>query len=168
MIREMTEQDLEQVLAWRNSPEVRTCMYNKNMIDFEQHKNWYNKESKNPNRHLLIVEYNSEPFGFVNLNKVAHSNAVDWGFYVAPNSPKGRGKLLAELVFDFVFNHLLLHKICGQVIASNTQSIGFHTRQGFQQEGVLKEQYLDGSNYQDIILFGLLKSQWLLSKKEKA
>lgn len=160
MIRAMAEHDLEMVLAWRNHPNVRHFMYHKQIISLEQHRVWYAKESVNPDRHLLIVEHDNTPFGFVNLHHIAHVDAVDWGFYIAPDASKGRGKLLAALTFDWVFSELKLHKICGQVLSDNPRSIKFHLNQGFEQEGVLKDQYLDDEEYKDIILFGLLKQQW--------
>lgn len=160
MIRAMTEHDLEMVLAWRNHPNVRHWMYNKSLISQQQHQAWYAKESVNPNRHLLIVEYDNTPFGFVNLHQIAHVDAADWGFYLAPNTDKGSGKKLAELTFELAFSKLKLHKLCGQVLSNNTRSIQFHLNQGFEQEGMLKEQYLDETGYKDIVLFGLLKEKW--------
>jgi RimJ/RimL family protein N-acetyltransferase len=70
------------------------------------------------------------------------------------------GKLLGQTALDHAFNQLRLHKVCGQALASNQKSIRMHLSLGFQAEGILREQYSNGTTRQDIHCFGLLAHEW--------
>lgn len=159
-IRPMGEGDLEQVLAWRNHPEVRRYMYTRHEISLAEHTLWFGRASQDPSRHLLIFEVNGSPRGFANVHDIGNGGVADWGFYVAPDAPKGTGNALGRAVMHYAFETTGLHKLCGQALAFNDRSIRFHLSMGFQREGVLRQQHFDGQLYHDVICFGLLASEW--------
>lgn len=160
-VRRMTDADLEQVLAWRNHEEVRRYMYSRHEISWTEHTHWFERAARDRNRHLLILEVDSVPRGFINIHHCAPSGVADWGFYTAPDAPKGTGRQLGNAALDYAFNEAGLHKICGQALMHNGRSIKFHLRLGFQQEGLLRDQYFDGNQYHNVICFGLIASEWL-------
>ena len=164
-VRSMLESDLEQVLAWRNHPEIRRYMYTQHEITLIEHTNWYENNRNNSDRHMLVFELDNLPVGFVNINKLAGFDIADWGFYVAPGSERGTGKKLGVAVLNYAFDTLKLHKVCGQALAYNTPSINFHTSLGFVQEGVLRDQYFNGQRYYDVVHFGLLADEWKIKEK---
>ncbi|MNG00760.1 Spermidine N(1)-acetyltransferase [compost metagenome] len=160
-VRPMTHEDLEQVLAWRNHEEVRRYMYTQHEISLVEHTRWFERASQDSSRHLLVFESNAVPLGFINLHQIAPGGVADWGFYAAPDAPKGTGRQLGHAAIQYAFTQAGLHKLCGQALAYNERSIKFHLSQGFQQEGILREQHFDGQNYHDVVCFGLLASEWL-------
>lgn len=163
-VRPMLEFDLEQVLAWRNHADIRRYMYTQHKITLEEHTNWYKRANNNPDHYLLIFEINDKPTGFININKLTHTNIADWGFYIAPDSEKGTGRKLGVTVLNYAFENLKLHKVCGQALAYNIPSVKFHNSLGFIQEGLLRDQHFDGQAYNDVVHFGLLANEW---KKEE-
>jgi len=160
LIRPMIHADLEQVLAWRNHPDVRRYMYTQHEITLDEHKRWFERTVPDPKKHLLIFEVNHLPLGFVNFNEVGNGGIANWGFYVAPDAPKGSGRQLGCAALSHVFTQLNLHKVCGQALAYNKRSILFHQALGFQQEGTLRDQHFDGERYHNVICFGLLSHEW--------
>ena len=166
-IRIMEHDDLEQVLAWRNAPDVRRFMYTQHQISLTEHSRWFERASQDPKRKLLIFEQGGKAQGFINLHEIAAGGIADWGFYTAPDAPKGTGSQLGFAVLTYAFIQLGLHKLCGQVLAFNERSIQFHLRLGFQQEGVLREQHYDGEHYHAITCFGLLATEWKRLQREK-
>ena len=165
-VRSMLVSDLEQVLEWRNHSEIRRYMYTQHKITLDEHTNWYKKASNSPEHYLLIFEINNIPTGFININKIKNSNIADWGFYVAPDSEKGTGKMLGITVLNYAFEVIKLHKICGQALSYNVPSAKFHTSLGFTQEGLLRDQHFDGQSYNDVVHFGLLASEWKISENK--
>lgn len=159
-VRQMVAADLERVLAWRNHPDVRRFMYTQHEISLGEHTRWFEKACKNPKRHLLVYENASTPLGFINLHQFAPGGIADWGFYAAPDAPKGTGYLLGQAALQYAFIDLGLHKLCGQALAYNDRSVRFHQNLGFQQEGLLRQQHFDGQHYHDVVCFGLLASEW--------
>lgn len=159
-IRKMNHADLENVLAWRNHPEVRRYMYTQHEITMYEHVRWFERASTDPERHLLIFERDATPTGFINFQVIASGGIANWGFYAAPDAPKGTGRLLGQAALEYAFTDAKLHKICGQALAFNERSIRFHQSLGFSKEGNLRHQHYDGQNYHDVVCFGLLASEW--------
>lgn len=159
-LRPMTADDLECVLGWRNHDEVRRWMYTQEPISLEDHISWFDRVSRKPGQHLLVFERSHEPAGFVNLNVVAGGRIAEWGFYAAPEAPKGTGRLLGHAALRYAFTDAGASKVCGQVIGDNERSIRFHLNLGFRQEGVLRNQHFDGQTYHDVVCFGLLSTEW--------
>lgn len=159
-IRPMVHADLLRVLAWRNHPDVRHSMYTQHEITLDEHQRWFERNLLDPKKHLLIFEQNQQSLGFVNFSETASGGIADWGFYTAPEAPKGSGRQLGRASLDHAFTKLKLHKVCGQVLAYNQGSIQFHRSLGFQQEGILRDQHFDGERYHDVICFGTLCHEW--------
>lgn len=159
-VRPMSSSDLEQVLAWRNHPDVRRYMYTQHEISLDEHRRWFEKASRDPARHLLVFESGCTPLGFVNIHEIASGGIANWGFYAAPTAPKNTGRLLGRSALQYAFAETGLHKICGHALAYNERSIRFHRRQGFQQEGIMREHHFDGQRYHDVVCFGLLACEW--------
>lgn len=162
-IRPMVHADLERVLAWRNHPDVRRYMYTQHEITLDEHQHWFERTLPDPKKHLLVFEVDHHPLGFVNFNEAENGGIADWGFYAAPEAPKGSGRQLGRAALNHAFTQLKLHKVYGQALAYNERSIQFHQSQGFQQEGILRDQHFDGERYHNVICFGLLCHEWQLN-----
>ncbi len=167
-IRLMTKDDLHLVLIWRNHPDIRRHMYTQHEITLEEHQGWFERASHDQSKHLLIFEADATPWGFIQFSQLGSSAIADWGFYVAPDAPRGYGRRLGRSALDYAFGDLYLHKICGRVLAFNERSIRFHRALGFHQEGRLREQHFDGQQYHDVFCFGLLQPEWQPNSLEES
>jgi UDP-4-amino-4,6-dideoxy-N-acetyl-beta-L-altrosamine N-acetyltransferase len=159
-VRPMKTEDLERVLRWRNDESVRRYMYTQHEITLEEHASWFERASVAPDRHLLIYEHDGVPLGFIHFQQTGAGGIADWGFYIAPEAPKGTGSELGTTALDYAFASIKLHKICGQALGFNAGSIRFHEKMGFKREGVLRQQHFDGETYHDIVCFGLMDTEW--------
>lgn len=165
-LRPMTESDLVDVLQWRNHPEVRRYMYTTHEIRLDEHRKWFAGASENPAIELLIYEQDGTAQGFVNITRTRCREIADWGFYLAPDAQKGRGRVLGTQALNYAFADMDLHKLCGQALGFNERSISFHQRLGFTEEGRLREQHFDGSQFHDVVCFGLLNCEWQAQVKD--
>ena len=161
MVRLMEEADLERVLSWRNHPDVRRWMYTTHEIGVDEHRRWFEKSCEDPHRHLLVYESDGVRLGFVNLHQLRGEDVAEWGFYLAPDAPKGSGRGLGVAALDHAFEALGIHKVSGHALAGNEQSIRFHLRLGFRDEGLRHGQHvaLDGERH-SVACFGLLSDEW--------
>lgn len=160
-LRKMVDGDLSLVLQWRNHPDVRRYMYTQHEITPEEHTQWFAQSRHDDTRELLIFTIDDVPLGYVNFQKSTTSAVADWGFYLAPDAPKGTGSQLGCAALNYAFKKMNLHKVCGQVLDYNEKSSRFHLHLGFKREGVLRQQYFDGENYHDVECFGLLSDEWV-------
>ena len=159
-------QDLEQVLEWRNHPDIRRHMYTHHEIGMAEHRAWFERSAADPGRHLLIAEAQGQALGFVHFRQVDTGRVADWGFYAVPHAPKGSGRRLGNAALQYAFGILGLHKVCGQALESNERSIALHRALGFSEEGRLREQHFDGRHYRAVLCFGLLASEWQRASRE--
>lgn len=160
VIRAMTTGDVEMVLQWRNHLDVRRYMYTQHEISLDEHRRWFESRQCNAARHLVTFEQLSVPLGFVSITEGTPRRIADWGFYLAPEAPRGTERSLGQAALEFAFVSLRLHKVCGQALGFNERSIRFHHALGFIQKGVLRDQHFDDENYQSVIHFGLLREEW--------
>ncbi len=160
-LRPMTAADLLSVLELRNHTEIRRYMLTQHEISIEEHTSWFNRASQNEGIELLVLEIDKKCCGFVQFKQTNYRGVVDWGFYVAPDAPKGTGRKLGLAALTHAFKKENLHKICGQALHWNRPSIEFHKSLGFVQEGILRDQHFDGSVYHDLICFGMRKCEWV-------
>ena len=159
-VRPMNSNDLEQVLGWRNNVDIRRYMHTQHEISLDEHLRWFERCRLDKRKHLLIFEADKQALGFVNFSELASGAIAEWGFYVAPDAPKGSGRELGVTALNHAFNNLKLHKICGQTLAFNERSIRLFQSFGFQQEGTFRDQHFDGERYHDVFCFGLLSHEW--------
>lgn len=156
--------DLATVRAWRNHPDVRRHMFSTHEITAAEHQQWFTRQQADPARRLWLFRRGGQPMGFVHFSGVAPGGVAEWGFYAAPGAPKGTGRALGQAALARAFGTEQLHKVCGQVLASNTASLAFHRRLGFAEEGLLRQQHRsDGpgvAHYHDVHCFGLLRADW--------
>jgi len=152
--------DLEMVLLWRNRPEVRSYMFTQHEIGLEEHTRWFMRASQDSNRHLLIFENQGIALGFIHIHQVAPGGIADWGFYAAPEAPKGTGRQLGHAALKYAFTATGCTKLCAQVLCYNVRSMRFHQNLGFKPEGILRRQHFDGQHYHDVVCFGLLANEW--------
>jgi UDP-4-amino-4,6-dideoxy-N-acetyl-beta-L-altrosamine N-acetyltransferase len=163
-LRAMMDADLELVLTWRNHPDVRHHMYTQNEISSEEHSRWFKTACADPLRHLLILEVDAEPQGYVNFQCNDVRGAV-WGFYLAPLAVKGSGRLLGEAAIDYAFGKLDLDVVWGEVLFDNLASQKFHLRQGFVLESILLEKVIGERKVGNVFRYLLTRDTWQALKR---
>jgi RimJ/RimL family protein N-acetyltransferase len=75
-----------------------------------------------------------------------------------------RKNIMTEAVSEvirFGFQNMGLNRIEADASIYNVGSITLLQHMGFMQEGIQREQYYEGGNYHDLVLFALLKCEWL-------
>lgn len=134
VVRPMTAADVEPVRAWRNHPAIRAAMFTQHEIGAEESRRWFETAQADPRRHLLIYELDGRPSGFASLACRSDTPGIaDWGFYVAPELPRGHGTGLCAAVLDHAFGVLGLHAVHGAVLDGNTRSLRLHEKLGFRR-----------------------------------
>lgn len=140
-------------------------MLTRHEISPDEHRQWFDRASQDVRKKLLIIEEAGVAIGCVNFSGVEPTGVADWGFYAAPGAAKGSGKKICATALNTAFGNFMLHKVCGQALASNTASAGLHLALGFSQEGLLREHSRMDAGYQDLLCFGLLRREWTASRE---
>jgi UDP-4-amino-4,6-dideoxy-N-acetyl-beta-L-altrosamine N-acetyltransferase len=129
-LRQLEVADLPLILSWRNSPAVRQFMHNSHLITAEEHLAWFARASRDTDRHLLVLDMGGTPTGYMSLSK-SGDDTYEWGFYLAPDSVRGSGRVLGLQGLEYAFEKLSASWVIGGVLMRNERSIRFHERFGF-------------------------------------
>lgn len=161
-LRPVTDTDLPLLLEWRNQPEIREKMYTRHVISEAEHYAYFERIKNDPTKkYFLCVDHEGTPVGVVNFGQIDLQNHnAFWGFYSGDMKRRGIGTQMAYLALNYAFDVLSLHKLSGEVLSTNTPSLEFHKKVGFQTEGVFREHYLAPTGYLDIYRLAILKDAW--------
>jgi UDP-4-amino-4,6-dideoxy-N-acetyl-beta-L-altrosamine N-acetyltransferase len=165
-IRKLQINDLSMLLDWRNHADVRKYMLSQHEISPAEHLEWFECVSLDPSRHQLLVLDGGIPFGFVQFSSISSYGCYEWGFYVRPNSPRGRGLQMGYVSLDYAFRVQGFKKVCGQSFSDNAASISFHKKLGFTEETCNHEQVIN-KDTRAMVCFGLSSSNWFEASNAK-
>jgi UDP-4-amino-4,6-dideoxy-N-acetyl-beta-L-altrosamine N-acetyltransferase len=134
-IRYINKSDTEILYNWRNNSAIRRYMFNSTPLTQKEHINWLNNIGKKKKFHALIYENDDNiKSGFFSfqLKNTERGIVAEWGFYKAPNAPRGIGTLMCNEAINYAFNELYSDIIIGRVLKINDKSITFHRKLGFK------------------------------------
>ena len=163
----MGKADIDMVLKWRNSDDVRRYMLSDVIIKPEDHLKWFQKNSNDESAELFIAEYKNSSIGVVTITEIEKkNNTCTWSMYIGEDVRNlGIGILMNILAIDRMVNYHKIRKIWGQVLGSN-RIVKMHERFGFKREGVLESHIKRNGRFEDIILLGLFADQWLENRQD--
>ena len=120
--QDLSLEEKKEVLNWRNHPEIRKWMFDKNEISLENHLNFIDNIPKN--RIYLKVG----DLGVVNFKIL--DEKVELGLHKNPNKNKVGNDLLKTAI-DYAFNELNAKKIILYVFEDNIKAINLYKKFGF-------------------------------------
>ena len=166
-LRDMENADLPLVWQWRNAEHIRRHMYNNQIIPWEEHLAWFEKEQSDPSSVSKIFIHQDRPLGVVRFTHIDHENETcKWGFYIGDkDAPKGSGTAMGILALDFIFGTFPIRKVCAEVLDTNQVSLRYHKKLGFKQEGLLLQQLKREKLLIDVIPMGLFRDQWIKQRE---
>ncbi|WP_163537021.1 UDP-4-amino-4,6-dideoxy-N-acetyl-beta-L-altrosamine N-acetyltransferase [Gracilibacillus sp. YIM 98692] len=167
-LKPLSLKDLKKVLKWRNSNRIKSSMYTDHHITWEEHYQWFKNVSKDSRRIVWLLYHQNQPLGLVNFSDIDKGNSrCYWGFYIGEETaPKGSGTIMAILALNKIFNEVGLHKVCSEVIHTNSGSIHYHKKLGFEPEGKFVDHVWKDGQFLDVIPMALFKEKWGEVKKQ--
>lgn len=157
--RQITAEDTDMILKWRNSDFVRRYYIYQPIITKEEHLNYFrNKcETENILQFIMINKSDNTPFGCVYLKDVKDENQkAEYGIFIGDEKyvGKGLGSEACKTVTEFGFEELKLHKVYLRVIESNERAIGSYKNAGYEVEGTFKDDVIINGKFVSVVFMG--------------
>jgi RimJ/RimL family protein N-acetyltransferase len=94
--------------------------------------------------------------------------AAEWGFAIG-SAFWGTGlfKASADLVLDFAFETLGVHRLEARAAVRNGRGMGALRKLGAVQEGLLRRSFLRGGEYLDQALYAILADDWRAAREDR-
>ena len=166
VLREISDDELELMLAWRNAPTVRNNMYTRQVIRLEDHLKWWAGIKKRPDQKYFMYEFKGVPTGIVAFNDLDAGNENSaWAFYASPDAPKGTGSRMEFLALEHAFDCLNLSRLYCEVLDFNTSVVALHKKFGFVEEGIKRKHHKMDDGFHDVVCLGILATEWKTKKE---
>lgn len=161
-LRKVQQEDLSLILKWRNKDFIRLNMHKHQIIEEQEHLNWFKRVTKENKSSAFIYEENQEPLAYVNFNfdKFETKKVASWGFYLLSNEGQGIATKMALYTIPYAFDFLNIKKIFAEVLSFNYKSLAYHKKLGFKLKNIQKKSYQRNQSFYDIHQFELTKNDW--------
>ena len=115
----------------------------------------------------LLVCVEEQPVGLVYLLREQPNdqqyNKGELAYWITPKQwNNGYATHTAELIIEYAFAELGLHRLTATVFDTNMASKRVLESVGFKEEGVLRKQVFTNGEWVDKIQYGLLANEWSL------
>lgn len=127
---ELTLEEKQMVLNWRNDPSIREWMYNEDMISLESHLSYIESLKDSKDKKYFLVKKNDEYIGVIDFVDITKESA-HMGIYANPES-KGVGKILLESITNYAFEVLKVKKIFAEVFSENKRAYDLYKKFNFK------------------------------------
>ena len=122
----LPDNQIRQILEWRNHEEVRRWMYNSDIISYESHIKYIDSLRTRGDAYYWLGGYQGEPVGAVYLTNVCcEADTAELGMYYRQDrinhSPFGIDYV--HTLYDFVINQLHIGRIYGNIRKDNKNSL---------------------------------------------
>lgn len=164
-LRTVEKEDIPFLKRNINDPKVRK--------DLGQYKPYNRKKEeefvenvaseKDDQIHLLITHSEDEErIGMISLFKInKNSGNAEIGLWITPeHQEEGYGTEATELIVQYGFDELRMHRLYARVFDDNPKSINIWERLNFKKEGEMREASFKDGIYINVLIYGILKKEW--------
>ena len=176
VLESVAPESIEQFRLWRNDPQLRRYFREYRDITPDQQLTWYQTRGNNSSPEHVFFQVMSKDqlapteelaverrylIGCCNLSYIDFRlRNAEFGVYLSHTERgQGKGKEALELMFDYGFNELNLHRIWAQVY-DNNPAIEVYRKLGFRDEGVARDSYFHDGHYGNSYMISLLEDEW--------
>ncbi len=157
-------ESLEQLLEWRNIPELRQYFREYRELNSVTQAKWYKKILRDKNQiNFEIHDLNSDDLiGHCGLYYVHWIyRTAEFGIYIGDDEYRtgGYGSDSLRTLIKYGFDDLNLNRIWAECY-SNNAACKIYEHIGFTIEGNLRQTVYKNGKYYDSIIFGLLKKEY--------
>jgi RimJ/RimL family protein N-acetyltransferase len=172
-LREISRADVPVINQWRNDKKLVDLLGSPfRFINIETDEAWFEDYLKNRMTQVRCGMYTADKnklVGVVYLTHIDHINRnAELSIMIGPSEArhKGLGALAVKEMLSHAFNDLALNKVYLNVVEDNKRAVEFYRRMGFVKEGELRKASYKNGQYKDVLVMGILKSEFLSLKNK--
>jgi len=169
--RAIERDDAPIVQAWLNDPDIRQHLRLFRPIDLQSEIDFIDKTRNDPTTigMLLALQEDDRPIGVMSLRDIDSKNhKAEFGICIGDKTcwGQGLGSEATQLLIDYGFGTLNLHRFYLCVHANNERAVRCYEKLGVQREGVLRHEHYSDGLYWDTIVMSILRDEWDWLKKK--
>lgn len=158
----LNDECFDLILTWVNDPEIREFTGSRFPVSRIEHEVWFKSRAIDKyNKTFAIQLVDTKKFiGIVGNNEYDPINRTTYPFIYIGNSDykgKGYGQEALNLIINFCFHELNIHKVFGYLFSYNKASKNMLEKCGYILEGTLKEHWYKNGKYHDVLVMGRVR-----------
>lgn len=157
VLREFEETDIPLKIEWINDPENNRYLHYELPMQLDKTVKWFHNKD-NSKRIDCTIEYKGIAVGIIGLLQIDIVNSKAEYYITIGNrnfKKKGIATKATEIILDYAFDKLKLHKVYLTVDSENKVAIKLYEKAGFKQEGYfiddlycpLRYEFIDRQRY---------------------
>jgi RimJ/RimL family protein N-acetyltransferase len=156
------EDDLDAFALARSDPDVRIPLGIDSPGNRDDVEEFYEERISDEESFWFAATVDDEFVGAVVFTEVYESHGVaELSYWILPTyQGEGYGSEAVDLLLEYGFDELRLHRVRADCYATNDGSRGLLETLGFDREGRFREAAFVEGEYVDVLRYGLLASEW--------
>lgn len=170
-LREYQKEDINQILAYINDPEVKRLLHpgTPYLYTLQDEEKWLENNSATKELYSFAIETLSDRkyLGGCGLNNIDWKNSVATvGIFIGDKDywSKGYGTDAMNILVKFIFEQMNINKVKLNVFSFNERAVKSYEKVGFKKEGILRQEVFRDGKYYDDIVMGILKEEYLANR----
>jgi len=164
-LRAIEREDLPQLMAWRNNPDLRKYFRETNEIDSINQDKWFNiiNDKNSIHKMFAIIKLDTdELIGACGLCYIDWINrSADFSIYIGYDNLYIDDKYAIEsarLMRDYGFDILNLHRLWAEIYSIDEAKKHFFNTLNFKLDGEFRETYWYNNKWHNSLFYSLLSS----------
>jgi diamine N-acetyltransferase len=168
-LRPFEKEDLVYLRAWCNDPEVRQLTGEVTPMSSYAMEKYYERVQNDQDRIWLMIVKKEDHriIGETGLLRIFHPwRTADMSMILGDKQAwnQGYGSEAGNLLMDYAFGCLALHRLAIGVVGFNQRALRFWEKLGFKQEGIQRDGYFHNHQFSDFIMMSILEDEFRARK----
>lgn len=169
-LRAVQEEDLAQLMEWRNLPNYRQYFREYRELNMQMQKQWFQTVVLNDKNTIMFSICDKQTnalwgcCGLCSINWI-HGFAelsLYIGYQETYIDENGYAYDSCQVLFDYAFGELNLNKIWAEIYEFDYPKKNLYDSLGFHQDGLLREHYFYHGKYWDSLVLSLLREEFCI------
>jgi RimJ/RimL family protein N-acetyltransferase len=133
ILREITAEDSENVVRWRNAENPSRVFFSNLILTVESQHRWFSAYKINPSDFTFIIEHKGGPVGMVSLYNFQEKTAEFGRLLIGEKEFRRQGfaREATRLLLEYGFKNLGLKEIFARVFEDNKSAVNLYLSLGF-------------------------------------
>ncbi len=169
-LRDIREEDLENIMNWRMSEEITRYMNTNPELTLEGQRKWLASIQCNPDVRYWMIEVDGEPAGVINLTGLEKPDGnLGWAYYVGVKRLRSIQTALAlEMsMYDYALVTLGKNAVYSDVFTLNTGVIQLHRICGCEVVEERERAVCKEGVYYDVTYMRMTAERWAQIRESK-
>ena len=163
-LREIREEDLEDIMRWRMDEDITKYMNTNPKLTLDRQKAWFDSVQKNTDVKYWMIQVDGEPAGVINLTGLDNPQGdLGWAYYMGEKRLRSIGTALSlEMsMYDYVFDDLKKRAVYGNVFSLNKGVIKLHKLCGCEIVEEKKRHVCKEGIWYDVTFMCMTADNWI-------